>query len=57
MKLTEQEKRTLKYINTTPDLLSLLYDLDMLPEQLEQPSFQWTRMMILAEWHRKKFQA
>lgn len=43
----------LRYINRTPELLSLLYDLDLLPEQLKRDSFQWRQMLILANWHHK----
>ena len=43
----------LRYINRTPELLSLLYDLDLLPEQLKRDSFQWWQMLILANWHHK----
>lgn len=44
----------LKYINETPQLLSLLYDMDMMPEQLERKSKDWNRMMVLAQWHRNE---
>lgn len=43
----------LRYINRTPELLSLLYDLDLLPEQLKRDSFEWRQMLILANWHHK----
>lgn len=45
-----------KYINATPELLSLLYDLDLMPEQScceKNPNYR--RMMILAAWHKDKF--
>ena len=42
----------LRYINATPQLLSLLYDMDLIPEQLEQGSKDFNRMMVLAVWHR-----
>lgn len=44
----------LKYINETPEMLSLLYDLDLMPEQLDRESHDWFRMLILASWHRTK---
>lgn len=44
----EKEIRTLlKYLNDTPALLSVLYDIDMLPEQLEPNTVEWLRLMIL----------
>jgi hypothetical protein len=44
----------LSYINKTPEMLSMLYDLDMMPEQLTRESRDWYRMLILASWHRTK---
>ena len=46
-----QESNALAYINSKPALLSLLYDLDLLPEQLEEGSKDWNRMLILTAWH------
>lgn len=43
----------LKYINSTPELLSLLYDLDLLPEQLRDGSREYRQMLTLANWYRK----
>lgn len=40
-------KRILKPINETPILLSLLYDLDLLPEQVEQGSERWKWMVTI----------
>lgn len=42
----------LQYINATPALLSLLYDLDLMPEQLAVGSKDWMRMLQLAQWYR-----
>jgi hypothetical protein len=42
----------LKYISATPQLQSVLYDLDLLPEQLEEGSLDWRRMLQLTLWHR-----
>ena len=39
-----------RYINRTPALISLLYDIDLLPEQVEEGTLDWRRMMILAAW-------
>lgn len=43
------------YINETPELISLLYDLDLLPEQLEKHTLDFNRMLLLSAWHRVKF--
>ena len=45
----------LDYINATPELLSLLYDLDLMPEQLDFPSHDGNRMILIAKWHQVKF--
>ena len=42
-------RQLMQYINDTPPLLSLLYDMDFMPEQLEQGSHNWVRMLMLAE--------
>ena len=42
-------RQLLAYINETPPLLSLLYDLDWMPEQLERGGRDWFRMLMLAE--------
>lgn len=39
----------LKYINETPELLSLLYDMGLLPEQHPENSRDWNRCMMLSE--------
>ena len=41
-------RQLLGFINDTPPLLSLLYDLDWMPEQLERGSRDWFRMLMLA---------
>jgi len=46
--------RLLAYINETPELLSLLYDMDLMPEQLTLPSREGNLMILLAVWHRDK---
>lgn len=38
----------LKFVNNDPDTLSLLYDLDFMPEQLEEDSKSWIKMLIIA---------
>ncbi|EKD98769.1 MAG: hypothetical protein ACD_23C00277G0001 [uncultured bacterium] len=35
-------------INNIAALQSLLYDIDMMPEQLEPATIQWTRMLAYA---------
>ena len=35
------------YVNHNPRLLSLLYDIDMLPEQQEVGSRPWLQMLII----------
>ncbi|MGP1667685.1 MAG: hypothetical protein ACTS5I_17660 [Rhodanobacter sp.] len=42
------ERDLLDYINVTPAMQSLLYDLDMLPEQLQRAPRDWCRMLIIA---------
>ena len=44
--MTQQE--ALELINNTHSLQSLLYDVGMLPEQLEEGTIQWTRMLVYA---------
>ena len=39
------------YVNDTPELISLLYDLDLMPEQIHVRR-NFIRMMQLAEWHK-----
>ena len=50
----EAEKAILAYINSTPELLTLLYDLDLLPEQLKEGTEDWIRMIKLSAWHNMK---
>lgn len=52
MKLHERDEhiRMLqRYINDTPELLSLLYDIDMMPEQLKIGTREFCRMLAIAE--------
>lgn len=44
--------RELRYISDTPELVGLLYDLDLLPEQLTFGTRDWGRMLQLTAWHR-----
>lgn len=37
-------------INSAPEIFSLLYDLDLLPEQLDKGSRDWRRMVIVTEF-------
>lgn len=51
---SEAFKALLAYINDTPELLSLLYDLNLMPEQVEIPSGDCNRMILLTRWHQLK---
>lgn len=57
--MTEAQLKTvpreiLNYFNDTPDLQSLAYDLDLMPEQCET-DHQIHHMVSLACWHMNKF--
>jgi hypothetical protein len=52
---SEEFQQLQRYINATPELQLLLYDLDLLPEQLDFPSHDGNRMIVIATWHRMKF--
>ena len=43
-----EQNDLLRYIANTPALLSLLYDGDLLPEQLLEGSRDWGRMLLIA---------
>jgi len=45
--MNEQYNELITYLNNTPQVLSLLYDLDLLPEQLAKGSKDWHRMVKL----------
>ena len=49
--LKEPWDRLRPYVNATPELISLLYDLDLMPEQIHVRR-NFVRMMQLAEWHK-----
>ena len=51
-KLSPQVKELLRYINTQPILIGLLYDLDLMPEQVMDNPPDYRRMMILSLWYR-----
>lgn len=42
--------KLLAHINETPPLLSLLHDLDLMPEQLREGTQGWNQMLVLASW-------
>lgn len=48
--MTARVRDCLKHINGSMELQSLLYDLDLMPEQLERGNFQWRQMLILEAW-------
>lgn len=47
--IPESRAEMLAYINATPPLLSLLYDLDLMPEQVEEDSEDEERMFKIAD--------
>ena len=49
-------RELLKYINNTPALLSLLYDIDLMPEQFinNQDSPEWQQMVIIVNYWRER---
>lgn len=55
--ISPQLQELFQYINNTPELLSLLYDMDLLPEQLSFPSREGNIMIMLTAWHRNKYGA
>jgi len=44
----EAEAATLEWINEDLLTQSLLYDLDLMPEQLKKGTYDWSRMVIIA---------
>ncbi len=46
--ISKAERELLNYINDTPRLLSLLYDIDLLPEQTLNSKY-WIKTLIIAE--------
>lgn len=48
----QEEKELLEYINGSLDFQGVLWDLDLMPEQLQRGSRDWSRMMTLAFYHR-----
>lgn len=48
-------KALLQYISATPLLLSLLYDIDLLPEQCDVPSEEWKKCLLIA-MHFRQFE-
>jgi len=51
--ITELIAELLTYINTDQRLLSLLYDMDLMPEQVKRDSKDWKRMLFVANHHRR----
>lgn len=51
-KLVDDVIELKRYINNTPEILSLLYDMDLMPEQVEMFSRDWNRMLMLAQFHK-----
>jgi len=51
------ERSVYRYINETPALLSLLYDINYMPEQLEEHSRKWCYMeRIVCAWCRREME-
>lgn len=48
--MKDDEAKLIAHINATPELLSLLYDLDLMPEQLKEETHQWGQMLTLTAW-------
>ena len=46
--MTRKELEALEFITGTPELQSVLYDLDLMPEQLKKGSERWNCMLALA---------
>lgn len=43
--LKAQSDEAVAYANENPTILSLLYDMDLLPEQLQEGSYRWGQMI------------
>lgn len=54
MSKTELETEILKYISSNAKLISLLYDIDLIPEQLKKDSKNWFRMLMIGEYFREQ---
>lgn len=46
---TDIEKELLAYLNKTPPLASVVYDMDLMPEQLEKGSRDYRRLFMLID--------
>ena len=46
MMITEH-KKLLELVNNTPEILSLLYDVNLLPETTKEESLDYLRMMVI----------
>jgi hypothetical protein len=44
----KNEQEALAWINSNPATLSLLYDLNRMPEQLQKGSREWIEMLLIA---------
>ena len=55
MNIDQQAEATLlAYINATPAMQSLLYDCDLMPEQLKRETQDWDRMLYIADHWRAR---
>lgn len=50
------ETPLLQFINDCPALLSLLYDMDWMPEQLKRGTREWILMLLLVEYWKNEFE-
>jgi len=55
--MTKNERALIDHINKSPRLQSILYDLNLMPEQLEENSSSWHFMLgiAFADKHYMKF--
>ncbi len=52
---SDQYRELLKYINDTPELISTLYDWDLLPEQVVTKTERCNMMIQFVVWYRDEF--
>ena len=50
--ITTEERELLQYIQSTPDLLSVLKDCGLFPDEIKRDDWNYCRMLILAEWRK-----
>jgi hypothetical protein len=55
--MDEKVKEALKYINETPELQSMLYDVNLLPEQTLKDPLNLVRTLLITHLHQRAAQA